>query len=190
MAKVVETTVIRGDDGVAKAVEFKVNGQGKLTVELADLQPGILWEAVAHGIKQKIGDAAALERDEKGKSATAADKWAAMKEVFERVTDAEEPVWNARGEGDGMATTGLLVAAIAQVCEMELEDAKGSVASWDRAKQAQMRADPTVAAAIAAIKAERAAKRATKAAPSVDTSAILAELRAKTGPGPGAKKAA
>lgn len=69
--------------------------------------------ALLHGFKQKFVDAAALSRNpETGRSATVADKIAAVRVVFDRL--ASGGPWNLP-RGEGAATGGLLLRAL---CEL------------------------------------------------------------------------
>lgn len=126
------------------------NGQ-KLTLEPNDLTTEIRQMALIHGLKQKLVDAAAISRNpDTGKSATAEDKYQAVKEVYDRLLLGQ---WNAeRGEGAGT----LLLQAL---CRMHNKDAT-VVREWLGKKSADeqkaLRTNPKVAAVIAQIQAERA----------------------------------
>lgn len=72
-------------------------------------------QAMIHGYKQKIADAAAISRDTTtGRSATDADKRAAMQEVVDRLNRGE---WSATAKATGPKKVNVdaLVAAIAAV---------------------------------------------------------------------------
>lgn len=123
-------------------------------VVMAELAPTIVELALAHGIKQKGIDAAAITRNpETGKSATPADKWHAVTTVLTRITTTDQ--WNAPREGgDGGAS--LLSRAL-----VRFHDGKKSRAEVDAwlatksdAEKKALRANPRVAAIIAAIQAE------------------------------------
>src|SRR5687768_14974307 len=125
MAKIVMTKVLRDKEGIASGVEF-VTPEGTIAVHLGELAEAMFYEAAAHGIKQKIGDAAAIERDEKtGKSATAKDKFEAMKAVAESVV--VDAVWNRRGGGDGMSD---LIAALVEVTGRPMDEVRETVEGW------------------------------------------------------------
>lgn len=72
-AEIVGTTLtFRGDNGQA------------ISIDAMSLTPEIREAAMMHGLKQKIGDAGAISRNpDTGRSATTADKLAAMEEVRE-----------------------------------------------------------------------------------------------------------
>ncbi len=76
--------------------------------DLTALAPQFRW----HGAKQKFIDAGAISRNpETGRSATVADKKAAIIEVIERTTGAD-PRWNKAREGGGGSGTLLLEALV------------------------------------------------------------------------------
>ena len=129
----------------------------ELTITASGLLPEIRHEAIMHGLKQKIGDAAAIGRNpETGRSATLADKRAAMQVVIERLQAGS---WNAeRGEG-GAPAGGLLFAALVRMYagKKSEEDLRAFLAGKSDKEKAALRKNPRVAAIIEEIKAERAA---------------------------------
>lgn len=156
---IIETRILRDDAGVATGVEFDVLGHYPFTVRAADLTDELRAEALCHGIKQKIGDAAAIAKNrETGRSATPADKHAAMAEVVERLHEGE---WNKRGQGDGTGPRGLLAQALDRLYAGKLtpEQVDAYLATQDDKAQARARKDARIAPIIEQIKAERAAKR-------------------------------
>jgi hypothetical protein len=166
MAKIVQTTVVRDPAGQPVAVQF-VTPEGTIKVQFAQLTPEMLAEAAAHGIKQKVGDAAAIERDEAtGKSATAKDKFDAMRAVADSIV---EGVWNRRGGGDGVSD---LIAALVEVTKQPMEAVRAFVEGMSEDERKAMFKDPSVAPVIATIKAKRAKS-------DVDTGALIAKLMPK-----------
>lgn len=120
------------------------------------ISPDIAAWATLHGIKQKLVDAAAISRNpDTGRSATVQDKWAAIQEVFDRIT-GDNPTWNAIREGGGQ-TGGLLLAALTR---MQPTKTREQLETWLATKsdkeKAALRLNPRVAAVIETIKAERA----------------------------------
>lgn len=122
-----------------------------------DLIDGIREQAIYHGLKQKLVDAAAISRNpETGRSASIEDKYQAVKTVYDRLLAGH---WNAvRGEG-GTGTGGLLFAALCRMyagrkTEDELRE---WLATKDKKAQAELRKNPKVATIIEQIKAERGA---------------------------------
>ena len=151
-----------------------VAGHGVIKLNPADYSDGIREMAMLHGFKQKIVDAAALSRNEAtGASATAADKFQAMRDVEHQLLSGD---WNRRATGgDGTATAGLLIAALVRVTGNDLATVRATVDAWSGEQQAAMRADPAVAPIIATIKAERAATKPT-VGPKVDVGGLLEGL--------------
>lgn len=154
------------------ALRIVVAGFPELQVQLRDLSDAMVEQAALHGLKQKIVDAAALSRNpDTGRSATAADKYDAMREVFNRILAGE---WNkTRGDGSGTGAGGLLFAALCRLYPAKTpEDIRAFLDGKTNAEQAALRKNPKIAAVIETIKAERA-----KDAPDdADTDDMLAEL--------------
>ena len=168
------STTVAPDGGLTGngSLHIHVTGFKPLVVQIRDLSDAMLEQAALHGLKQKIVDAAALSRNpDTGRSATAADKYNAMREVFERVLAGE---WNkARGDGSGTGAGGLLFAALCRLYSGKTaEDIRAFLDGKTTAEQAALRKNPKVAGVIETIKAERA-----KDAPDdADTDDMLAEL--------------
>ena len=127
-----------------------------LRIDAGKLRNDIRHEAIMHGLKQKIGDAAAIGRNpETGRSATLSDKYAAMRAVAERLRAGS---WNAeRGEG-GAPAGGLLFAALVRMYagKKSDDDIRAFLAGKDDKQKAALRKNPRVAEIIEEIKAERA----------------------------------
>lgn len=129
------------------------DGEG-LVVDPAGLSAEIREMAALHGLKQKLADAAAIERDpDTGRSATLEMKKAAVKEVFDRIT-SPDGTWNKNREsGEGGGTGGLLFRAL---CEVSPEKAPETIRAWlatlTPKDQAALRAVPAIAEAIARMK--------------------------------------
>jgi len=163
-------------------------GHPAITVNPEALPPAIMAQAVLHGLKQKIVDAAALSRNpDNGQAASTADKYAAMAAVFQRLMDGN---WN-KPAGDGTGAGGgnsVIVAALvrmtgktqdevravidaavkrAQAADSDLSETKARAAVY-----AAFRANPKVAPHVAAVEQERAAK----AGGGLDSDSLLAEL--------------
>jgi hypothetical protein len=149
----------------AYGITLKFSNGKRLDLEAGQLNEEIQRTALIHGLKQKLVDAAAISRNpDTGKSATADDKYAAVREVYDRLLAGQ---WNAeRGEGSGT----LLLQAL---CRMHNKDAT-AVREWLAKKSADeqkaLRTNPKVAAVIAQIQAERAKLEG------IDSDAMLDEL--------------
>lgn len=130
-----------------------------------------VWDAaVMHGLKQKIGDAAAISRNpDTGRSATTDDKFDAMSEVLNRLMSGN---WNKpREAGDGAGAGGLLFRALCRARpDNTAEEIRAFLDRRSKEEQAALRKVPVIAAAIDAIRAESA-----KAA-GIDGEALLADF--------------
>jgi|SRR6185436_7080488 len=140
-----------------------------ITLEASAMHDDIRAQAMMHGFKQKLVDAAAISRNpETGKSATVDDKYKAVLAVYQRLYQGQ---WNIpRGEGTGNG--GLLFRAL---CVMfDGQKSADEVRAWldgkSEAEQAALRKNPRVADII-----ERIRPKA-KPDASVDTDAMLNEL--------------
>lgn len=164
----IDTTILRKTEGgEAYAIEFKCEGFAPFIVSFSTLTADVTAEAIAQGIRKKIGDGAAL-----AKGATNKDKHDAMRAIADRIVGPTGE-WNARGEGVG-GSIGLLEAALVRMGHAQA-DVDALLASISDKEKSALRADATIAPVIEAIKSERAAKRPDVKA--VDTAGLLAKLR-------------
>lgn len=141
-----------------------------LTLDAQSLSREVWGAAVMHGLKQKIGDAAAISRNpETGRSATTDDKFDAMSEVLNRLMAGN---WNKpRESGDGAGAGGLLFKALCRVkADKTPAEVKAYLDGRTKEEQAALRKVPGIAAAIDAIRAESA-----KVA-GIDGEALLADF--------------
>lgn len=153
-------------------IRFEIVGGDTLTVDVTALPAEIREYAAYHGLLQKIGDAAALD-----KGSTPAEKQAAMEAVIANLRDG---IWNVRGSGDGEGRTpgGIMLAAYAEFIrrgaaakKLPAPDDATIAAQWAKQSPERQR-EIYKTPAIAAIAAEiRAAKSG-----AVDTEALLADL--------------
>lgn len=126
-----------------------INGQS-LVVNVDALDAAIARQAMLHGLKQKLVDAAAIGRDpETGRSATPDDKFTAVKTVFDRLMAGQ---WNAtRGEGGG-SRGGLLLEALCRLYPAKTrQELRGYLDGKTAKEQSALRKNPKVAAIIAEI---------------------------------------
>lgn len=133
----------------------------KITLHSRQLTEEIRAQALLHGLKQKLVDAAAISRDpETGRSATLADKKAAVMEVFDRILAGQ---WNKgrEGGGDGVGRASLLFLALQR---LQPNKPAAAIEAWLAARtdeeKAGLRKNPQIVRQVAEIKAERAAKAA------------------------------
>lgn len=128
----------------------------ELVLQTRDLSPSIIAQAVLHGLKQKLVDAAAISRNpETGRPATVMDKYEAVKVVYDRLLAGQ---WNATREGGGTATGGLLLQALCRMYagRKTAEELKAFLADKTDAEKAALRKNPRIAQHIADIRAEQA----------------------------------
>lgn len=163
----------------AGAVSIVVEGFDPLTINLTDLPKDIASRAMAHGIIQKVSDAAAIKRDElpDDPAKAAAMKYDAMREVFSRIVFGD---WNAKRGDGGSAPSGLIFRALLEYTNDTRKAAKKPPveeatlrAYYDgktRPEQLAFRNVPAIAAIIERIKSERGG--ATK----VDATSLLDDL--------------
>lgn len=139
-----------------------------LTMHVGSLPDSIKAYAVLHGLKQKLVDAAAISRNpETGRAATIADKYEAVKAVYDRLLAGE---WNATREGGG-TTGGLLLQALCRMyADKTPEQLRDYLSGKTDGEKAALRKNPKVATIIDTIRAE------TGKAASVDTDELLDEL--------------
>lgn len=145
MAKQIATAIENGK------LTVTVQGYEPFVFDPAKLNPEIRLHAMLHGGKQKLVDSASLPN-----GATLAEKYAAIKETFDRIT-SPDGTWNKGGSGDGSQPSGLLFRAL---CRKYPEKAPEAIRAWldgkDKTAQAALRKTPAIAAIIETIKAESA----------------------------------
>lgn len=167
----VEATVSPdGMMGPNGSVRFTFRDGRNLVIQIGDLTSEIQEQALLHGLKQKMVDAAAISRNpDTGRSATIDDKYNAMKEVHDRLHSGS---WNkGRADGESGATGGLLFRALCTVYADKTPEAiREFLDKKTKEQQAALRAVPKIAAVIEQLKA---AKVKTDG---VDTEALLDEL--------------
>lgn len=142
------------------------NGK-RLAIIPEQFSPEIRSQALYHGLKQKLVDAAAISRNpETGRSATVDDKFQAVKAVYDRLLSG---LWNEPREGGGGGS--LLFKAL---CRMYADKEPATLREWlDKktdAEKAALRKNPKIAEHILAIQAESAKTDG------IDTDALLGEL--------------
>jgi len=128
-------------------------GAEVLQIDASALTGTMQRHALMHGLKQKICDAAAIGRNpETGKSATDAEKIAAMRTVIARVVAGE---WNSTQRGTGSAANEILIEALHRVTGKALEQLRAYVAEQKRSTIEALRLNPRIAETIAEIIEER-----------------------------------
>lgn len=134
-----------------------------ITLSWEELAP-LELDIKAHGVKAKIGDAAAKSRDTKtGASATDAIKWAAMVAVAESLRAGQ---WERRGgEGEGP----YLLQALMEVYGQSREETTKFLSGLSTTEKRALEREPDVAPVVERLRAARA--------PAIDTGALIARLR-------------
>lgn len=156
------------DDSTSGVLELYFNSGVILTLDTIALSPEVRQQALLHGLKQKLVDAAAISRNpETGRAASIEDKYQAVKTVYDRLLTGQ---WNAIREGG--ATGGLLLQALIRMYDgrRTAEDVKNFLADKTDAEKAALRKNPRVAQIIEEIRAEQG-----KTA-NIDTDELLGEL--------------
>lgn len=123
-----------------------------LEMDTRQLAPSVISHALAHGLKQKLVDAAAISRDPRnGRAADINVKYAAVNEVFQRLMTGD---WNKRREGGGN-TGGLLFRALVQMYEGRKtpEQLKEWLAGKSDKEKAALRKNPKLAQIIEDLRA-------------------------------------
>ena len=162
-------------DGMPVAVKFISQTGETLTADIQTLSPAIIAQLIAHGLKQKVVDAAAISRNpETGRTASVQDKWEAASAVFDRVVNQGQ--WNAvrEGGGGGAGEGGLLVRALVQVYGKTTEQIKAYLDGKTDAEKAALRGHAKIAPVIAKIREADNARKA--GAAKVDADELLAGL--------------
>jgi hypothetical protein len=142
--------------------KFNVLGAGELVLDLSKLAEAIRVRAMAHGMKQRISDAAAIPCDkDTGLPATPEEKLEAMRRLVEHYMTGSAEWSPARTSGGGATkdTSGITLQAMKRVwpdkdCEglaFKLETKRGITR---REAYAEFAKTKEVMEAIAAIKAE------------------------------------
>jgi hypothetical protein len=124
-------------------------------------------QAMMHGFKQKLVDAAAISRNpDTGRSATIDDKYQAVKDVYDRLMAGQ---WNkTRGDGTGSGTGGLLFRALCLHYPTKTADAiRAFLDKKTAAEKTALRNVPAIATIITTLKVDSG---------DVDTDALLDEL--------------
>ena len=134
------------------------NGQ-TLAVDANALSPDIQQQAMMHGLKQKLIDAAAIARDpDTGRTATIDDKFAAVRDVYDRITAADGSTWNkirANGEAGGNKG-GLLARAMMRLTSKSRTEITEFLDAKSKDEIAALRKNPRIAEIIAQLQVEQA----------------------------------
>ena len=141
-----------------------------MAIDITKLDPKIQHQAMLHGLKQKLVDAAAIARSlETGRSASLDDKYLAVREVFDRLT-GPSPTWNKERAANVVGTgQNILVHALMKMTGKDKTYVDDFLASKTKEERLAMKSNPKVLAIIAELQAARGTG-------GVDTDALLGEL--------------
>lgn len=149
---------------------FDTNGHPSIRIDFRNgetrvfrVPETLLLKFAAHGAEQKIGDAAAGEKD-------VDDMVMAIDSIIERLEKGE---WTVQREGGGFAGASTLARALAELSGKPLEEVKTKVKGMSKEEKALLRGHAKVQPIIARLEAEKAAKTA-----HVDPDALLAGFAA------------
>ena len=120
-----------------------LSGQ-ELSIDITQLSEEIRTQAMIHGLKQKLVDAAAIARNtDTGQSATAADKYNAVKTVYDRITSAAG-TWNAVREGVEKQAGGVFVRAMMELTGKTKAQIDVAMGSYTKEQVAALKKNPKV----------------------------------------------
>lgn len=152
-------------------LKFEVKDAGSVTLDLAKLSSEVIAYACAHGLKQRIADAAALSRGEDGKPATGEARLAAMKELVEHY-ETGTTEWNRKRAGGGAGPSADLRYLRIALLEIYPERSAEQINTWLEKRTKSERAAIMVSEKVKAIiDRERAADAA-----KVDTDELFMDL--------------
>jgi hypothetical protein len=153
-------------------IHVDVLGQPRLTVDTKKVSRENREYAAFHGFKQRLVDAAAIAVDEFGKTATPAEKYAAVAKIAEHLNSGT-PDWNMT-KGEGGQVGGVTIKAVAAIQGVEVDVMRERIDELaekkgltSKAILAQLAKSPDVIRKIAELRA---------AASPVDADDLMAEL--------------
>jgi frataxin-like iron-binding protein CyaY len=130
----------------------------ELVVNTSRLSPQIALDAMLHGLKQKLVDAAAIARNtDTGRTATLGDKFDAVNEVFLRIT-SPDGTWNkGRTAGDGAGAQGaLFVRALMRIKGKTKAEIDAMLEPLTKEQRAALKKNPRIIEAMRQIELEAA----------------------------------
>lgn len=147
-------------EGSVLTWDFEDGGEN-VSLDVTTLPGEIRAKNEAHGAKQKIADSyagakQAVEEGDYPDAATYAREMVAL--AIKKLQDGD---WTSREPGQARVTD--LAVALAEATGFTVEEAQERIADASKEEKASLRKHPQVAAVLARIKAERAAKNAEKA---------------------------
>jgi hypothetical protein len=134
-----------------------INGK-EIVIDANALSEEIRNQALLHGLKQKLVDAAAISRNlDTGASASVDDKYNAVRKIADRLT-AVGAKWNEgrAANGEAPATAGvnnLLLRALMQMTGRDVDYTKQFLEGKSKEQRASLRKNPRVMAIMAELSA-------------------------------------
>jgi hypothetical protein len=151
----------------AEVLTLTFQNGGEIILDAAALTPQLRIDAMMHGLKQKLVDAAAIGRNpDTGRSATIADKFDAVNDVYTRLAGGGD--WNKAREGGSGANNGVLVRALVEMTGKSPQTIVTFLEAKTKEEKAALRINPKVAAIIARMQSEKNT--------AIDTDELLAEI--------------
>lgn len=144
----------KGYDVETGTLEVVFTNEEQLNICLDDLSADIVRQLAMHGLSQKVGDSYSSVKGDVQAAFEAAKK------TIEQLSSGEWRVAKAAGEGSGRV--GELAEAIARLKNVDVKKAAAAVANASEDMVKAWRANASIKAAIAEIRAEKAAARAAK----------------------------
>jgi hypothetical protein len=163
----------------AEAITIHVRGiVAPLVLKFGQLSDTVKAEAMGYGMEVRLTRAAAIEKDAKtGRSATAQDKYDAIKRLVDHYATGTEAWAMAGGGGGGLsADTKALIEALCRALGMHQDAAEEAVREMTTAERDALRVDDEIKPHLDAIYAERAKAGGTAG---MITKNLLGKLRAK-----------
>jgi len=165
-------------DADTQVITFLVRGCEPLTFDVKKVSDAVGERAMLHGFIQRVSDAAAISRNpETGLPATPEDKRDAMARLVEWYESGTEE-WSRKREAGAGPDTGITLQAMIDVFGGDAAGARGMIQSLADKRgitlneaRAVFAGSREVAARIAQLKADRAAKSG------VDAQGLLDELQ-------------
>jgi hypothetical protein len=152
------------ENGIAVGLSLAFSHGRMIRLVSSELPEHLQHEALIHGLKQKLVDAAAISRDTKtGKSATIEQKYDAVKAVYDRLLNG---TWNEEREGGGQAS--YLLQAIMRVKGKDEATVREWLGKKSDAEKKALELNPAISSVITELKAAKAKD--------VDSDALLGEL--------------
>ncbi len=141
-----------------QSVTFTFGDGGEAVARLADFSDEIVTQLALHGLSQKGGDSYAGAKSACAENDIDPEEWskAQVEGVIRQLTDGE---WTVRREGGGGGGVTDLARALAEATGSDLTDAVAKVNDADKDTKAALRKHPAIAAILARLRQERAAKK-------------------------------